>query len=159
MEDIGKILLAKIDELEPEDNLQDNDYSFLEYNLTNDDTARHCNVSFYRLPPGKANYPYHYHIDQEEVFYIISGNGILKTPEGERRVSAGDLVFFPTGPGGAHKLTNASDKEELVYIDFDSKAYMDVAVYPDSEKIGIWGAGVNKVFRLKDRASYYEGEE
>ena len=30
-------------------------------------------VAFYTLPPGKSNYPFHYHTTNEEVFYIISG--------------------------------------------------------------------------------------
>ncbi len=28
-------------------------------------------------------------------------------------------MFFPTGADGAHKLTNSSETENLVYIDFD----------------------------------------
>jgi len=51
-------------------------------------------VCFYTLQPGKANYPYHYHTGAEEVFYIISGHGTLKTPEGEQNVSEGDVVVM-----------------------------------------------------------------
>lgn len=40
---------------------------------------------------------------------------------------------------GAHKLTNTSKTENLVYIDFDVIHDLDVTVYPDSNKIGIWG--------------------
>ena len=53
------------------------------------------------------------------VKHIISGEGILRTQDGERTVREGELLFFPTGPKGAHKLTNASETERLVYIDFD----------------------------------------
>ena len=35
---------------------------------------------------------------------------------------------------------------KLVCIDFDTSNDVDVAVYPDSSKIGIRGNGVNKVF-------------
>ena len=52
-------------------------------------------VSVYEIPPMKAAYPYHFHHNNEETFYIISGEGILRTPNGEREVGAGDLLFFP----------------------------------------------------------------
>lgn len=115
-------------------------------------------VSIYEIPPLKSAYPYHYHRKDEETFYIISGKGTLKTPDGERPVSAGDLLFFPAGAAGAHKLTNCSKTENLVYIDFDVVHDLDVAVYPDSGKIGVWGMGINKVFRQSDNIDYYEGE-
>ena len=120
--------------------------------------AKNTLVSVYEIPPGKAAYPYHYHHKNEETFYILSGVGILRTPEGERKVAAGELLFFPTGPEGAHKITNASETEMLVYIDFDVVHDIDVAVYPDSEKIGVWGMGVNKLYPESADVDYYQGE-
>jgi len=120
--------------------------------------AKHTHVCVYEVPPGKSAYPYHFHYKTEETFYIISGVGCLKTPEGERRVSAGELIFFPAGPEGAHKLTNISESENLLYIDFDVTHDLDVAVYPDSEKIGIWGMGINQIFPKSADVDYYDGE-
>jgi len=120
--------------------------------------ANNALVSVYEIPPGKAAYPYHYHHKNEETFYILSGEGILRTPDGERKVSAGDLLFFPTGPAGAHKLTNCSDAENLTYLDFDVVHDVDIAVYPDSDKIGIWGMGINKIYPQAGNVDYYEGE-
>ncbi len=120
--------------------------------------ANNALVSVYEIPPGKAAYPYHYHHKNEETFYILSGEGILRTPEGEQKVSAGDLLFFPTGPAGAHKLTNCSDTENLTYLDFDVVHDVDIAVYPDSDKIGIWGMGINRTFPQGSSVDYYEGE-
>ena len=120
--------------------------------------AKNTLVSIYEIPPGKAAYPYHYHHKNEETFYLLSGEGLLKTPEGERKVTAGELLFFPVGPEGAHKLTNISSTENLVYIDFDVVHEIDIAVYPDSDKIGIWGMGINKIYPQSDDVDYYEGE-
>ncbi len=120
--------------------------------------AKNTLVSVYEVPPLKAAYPYHYHHKNEETFYILSGRGILKTPQGERPVAAGELLFFPTGPEGAHKLTNASESENLLYIDFDVVHDIDIAVYPDSEKIGIWGMGINQIFPQEESVDYYQGE-
>ena len=115
-------------------------------------------VNIYEIPPLKSAFPYHYHHKNEETFYIISGQGILRTPEGEHTVSAGDLLFFPANPDGAHKLTNSSETEMLVYIDFDTSNEIDVTVYPDSGKIGIWGMGINKLYPQSNNVDYYEGE-
>ena len=117
-----------------------------------------CMVSIYEVPPLKSAWPYHYHVKNEETFYIIRGEGLLKTPEGERMVKAGDLLFFPADSSGAHKLTNTSHTEPLIYIDFDTTNDLDAAVYPDSGKIGIWGKNINRVYRTEDNVDYYEGE-
>lgn len=115
-------------------------------------------VSIYEIPPLKSAYPYHYHLKNEETFYIISGEGIVKTPNGEEPVSTGDFLFFPANQEGAHRLTNTSATEKLVYIDFDVIHDLDLAVYPDSRKIGVWGKNVNKVYNLDADVDYYEGE-
>ena len=132
-------------------------YAYTEYPITPMD-SKHCKASFYQIPPGKANYPYHYHVGQEETFYIISGKGTIRTPEGLREVHAGDALFFPAGESGAHQLTNTSDSEPLVYLDVDTIADVDVAVYPDSGKIGVWSPKLNGAWRRGDRVHYYEGE-
>ena len=120
--------------------------------------AKQTHVCVYEIPPGKAAYPYHFHYKTEETFYIISGTGLLRTPEGEREVRGGELIFFPAGEEGAHKLTNISDSSNLVYIDFDVTHDLDVAVYPDSDKIGVWGMGINQMYPKSADVDYYDGE-
>jgi len=116
-----------------------------------------CVVSLYEIPPGKAAYPYHYHTQNEECFYILSGSGTLRTEQGERPVQAGEFLFFPAGGHGAHKLTNTGDAD-LVYLDFDTSHGVDVSFYPDSGKIGVWGMGINQVYKTEDQVSYFDGE-
>ena len=120
--------------------------------------AKNSLVSVYEIPPHKSSYPYHFHHNNEETFYILSGEGVLRTPDGERKVSAGEFLFFPTGPAGAHKLTNSSDTENLVYIDFDVVHDVDITIYPDSEKIGVWGMGINQLYPQAEAVDYYDGE-
>lgn len=133
-------------------------YEYTRRNFVPRGQANHTQVSVYEVPPQKAAYPYHYHLQDEESFYILSGEGLLKTPEGEKRVSAGDMLFFPAGSEGAHKLTNTSLTEKLVYIDFDVIHDLDAAIYPDSGKIGVWGKDINRVYPLDANVDYYEGE-
>ena len=115
-------------------------------------------VRVYELPPGKSAYPYHYHLKNEETFFILKGEGLLRTPEGERTVRPGDLIHFPAGESGAHKLTNPSESELLVYLDFDVVHDLDVTIYPDSGKIGIWGKNTNRLYKMDDDIPYYAGE-
>lgn len=155
---MAEIKQAKIAELEASHKHEHPDFEYYRKKFLPFGSARQCVMSVYEVPPGKAAYPYHYHSMNEEVFYIISGEGNLRTPEGVRKVSAGELLFFPAEENGAHQLINASETELLVYLDFDTANEIDTAVYPDSGKIGIWGKGINKVFRLAEETDYYEGE-
>ena len=120
--------------------------------------AKNTLVSVYEIPPGRAAYPYHYHHKNEETFFILRGQGLLKTPEGERTVQAGDLLFFPANSEGAHKLTNLSETEPLVYLDFDVVHDVDIAVYPETGKLGVWGKNINRIWREQDDVDYYDGE-
>lgn len=157
MEMVENVLHRHINELESRHKVGSGEYEYYRRDFVKRTEGRKCVVSVYELPPGKSAYPYHYHMKVEEVFFIVSGQGLLRTPEGERTVRAGDMLFFPAGEGGAHKLTNTSE-EPLVYIDFDTASDLDAAFYPDSGKVGIWGMGVNKVFRTEDEVDYYQGE-
>ena len=155
---MSKIRHCKIDQIPASHKCEHEGYEYFRRKFVPFGAAKNTHVCVYEIPPGKAAYPYHYHCKTEETFYIISGIGTLRTPEGEKRVGAGELIFFPAGEAGAHKLTNASDTENLVYLDFDVTHELDVAVYPDSDKIGIWGMGINQIFPKSADADYYYGE-
>ena len=153
-----KIKQEKIDNIPKSHRCEHQSYEYYRRKFIPFGEAKNSVVSVYEIPPQKAAYPYHYHQKNEETFYIISGEGVLRTPDGDRRVSAGEFLFFPTGPEGAHKLTNASECENLIYIDFDAVHDVDITVYPDSDKIGVWGMGVNKIYSNDANVDYYEGE-
>ena len=155
---MSQIKHAKIEEIPASHRCAHDAYEYFRRKFVPFGEAKHTHVCVYEIPPGKSAYPYHFHYKTEETFYIISGSGILKTPEGERRVCAGELLFFPAGAAGAHKLTNASETENLVYLDFDVVYDLDAAVYPESDKIGIWGMGINQLFPRSADVDYYDGE-
>lgn len=155
---MDKIIHAKIEEMPVSHKDEHEGYEYFRRKFVPFGQAKNTLVSVYEIPPGKSAYPYHFHHKNEETFCILSGEGILKTPEGERRIAAGELLFFPAGEQGAHKLTNCSDTENLVYIDFDVVHDVDIAEYPDSGKIGIWGMGINELYPRSANVDYYEGE-
>lgn len=67
-------------------------------------------------------------------------------------------MFFPANENGSNKLTNTSESEMLIYIDFDTSNDLEVAFYPDSGKVGIWGKNINKLFKTNQHVEYYDGE-
>jgi uncharacterized RmlC-like cupin family protein len=56
----------------------------------------------------------HIHPVQEEVIYVLSGKGITQTPEGEREVGPGSVIFVPAGE--PHTTWNQSGTESLRVI-------------------------------------------
>lgn len=155
---MSEIKHSRIEEIPASHKCEHDNYEYYRRKFVPFGAAKNTLVSVYEIPPLKSAYPYHYHHKNEETFYIISGEGILKTPDGERRVAAGELLFFPAGPEGAHKLTNRSQTENLVYIDFDVVHDIDITEYPDSGKIGVWGMGINKLYPQSGNVDYYDGE-
>jgi uncharacterized cupin superfamily protein len=108
-----------------------------------------CRVNFIEVEPGNYAYGYHYHEMNEEVFYIISGIGIVRTSKGDITVKAGDAITFPTGKEGAHVIRNGSDKEKLVYIDFDAVNVPEIVHFPDTNKIMVVGPYSNGMYDEK----------
>jgi len=108
------------------------------------------------LNPGSYSFPYHFHRSAEELFFFISGSATLRTPEGFREVSAGDLVFFGMGKKGAHQLYNSTE-EPCVYLDLRTNQGIDVCEYPDSGKISI--LPFQEAFDKQSQVGYFGGEE
>jgi len=116
-------------------------------------------TKIYELPAGESVCPYHYEYE-EEWLIVLSGTVILRTPEGEEELVCGEVVCFPPGPAGAHKVTNRSDTPARVLM-FSSAREPAVAVYPDSDKIGVWpGNPGDKVMlrRVDGSVDYWDGE-
>jgi uncharacterized cupin superfamily protein len=115
-------------------------------------------VTLYVLPPDNANAPYHWHHNTEEALLVLSGEPTLRTPEGERRLQRGDLVSFPRGASGAHKVTNRSN-DVARYLIFSTKPASDIVEYPDSQKISFGSRGRgSRILRDGDSLDYWDGE-
>jgi uncharacterized cupin superfamily protein len=108
-----------------------------------------------RLPPGGANCPNHWHVREEELFVVVSGNPTLITPAGERELRAGDLVSFATGPSGAHRLENRSDAV-CVFLAIANTDGEEVCFYPDSRKLLVEPPRL--IVRSEPALDYYDGE-
>jgi uncharacterized cupin superfamily protein len=114
--------------------------------------------TIYDMEPGNSNCPYHYESD-EEWLLVLEGRVTVRHPGGEDELEAGDLVCFPGGPDGAHKLTNSGDGTARMLI-VSTNNLPAVAVYPDSDKIGVWTEGRrdNIMVRRESGVDYYDRE-
>jgi uncharacterized cupin superfamily protein len=156
---ITKVLVTRKDELQPKHIGFHPAYEYDKCEVSPRNGGNQCAVAFYDIAPGKSNYPYHYHSSSEEIFYIISGNGVVETNDGEIPVSAGSIIICPAGEDGAHRITNISDSEVLTYLDIDTVPRTDMAIYPKSGKVGIFtDDGIAKIFKADDAVKYYDGE-
>ena len=116
-------------------------------------------VKAFALPPGQSICPYHYEYE-EEWLLVLEGEVTLREPAGERQLQRGDLVCFPAGADGAHKVTNRTERPALTMM-WSSSREPAVAVYPDSDKIGVWpGSDRDRVLlrRADGAVDYYDGE-
>jgi uncharacterized cupin superfamily protein len=86
---------------------------------------------------------------------VLAGRPTLRDPDGVHELEVGDLVCFPEGPDGAHKVTNRSAATVRILM-LSTTSKTSVAVYPDSGKVGVWPPG--KLFRLADAVDYFDGE-
>jgi uncharacterized cupin superfamily protein len=118
--------------------------------------AKHLQFDIRSLDPGKFSFPYHFHRAAEELFVILSGEAVLRSPEGYQKVSAGDIVFFEEGAKGAHQLYNPNDFP-CIYLDVRTTIGIDVCDYPDSGKVNILPD--IQVFENSSSVDYYTGEE
>jgi mannose-6-phosphate isomerase-like protein (cupin superfamily) len=71
-------------------------------------------VSWLRLMPGDS-IGYHPHVTNEDVYVIVSGEGVFKDKDGkDKPVKAGDIAIVRKGE--SHGIAN-SGKEPLIFVD------------------------------------------
>jgi uncharacterized cupin superfamily protein len=116
-------------------------------------------VKAFEIPPGESLCPYHYEYE-EEWLVVLDGAVVVRTPDGEQTLERGGIVSFPVGPAGAHKVGNRSDASARIIM-FSSAREPSVAVYPDSDKIGVWPGNTEDTVMLRradGAVDYFDGE-
>jgi uncharacterized cupin superfamily protein len=121
--------------------------------------AKQMGTSVYELPPGQAICPYHYEYAEEEWLLVLEGRPTLRDPEGTTELEPWDLVFFPTGPEGAHGVRNETSEPARVLM-YSTVVYPAATVYPDSDKVGVWTGNKadDVVVRRSSKVDYFDGE-
>jgi uncharacterized cupin superfamily protein len=122
--------------------------------------AEETGTSVYELPSGQAICPYHYEYAEEEWLIVLEGRPTLRHPDGSDQLEPWDVVFFPRGPAGAHRVQNDTGETVRVLM-YSAIKYPAATVYPDSDKIAVWTGGDRSDDLITTRSSgvdYYFGE-
>jgi uncharacterized cupin superfamily protein len=128
--------------------------------------AERLGASLFEVPPGGATFPFHAHHGNEELAVVVSGRPTLRTVDGERALEEGEVVAFPAGSRGAHRLDNRSGEPARVLI-VSTMVAPEVVEYPDSDKVRAssyppGGAppdeAVEFIGRRGESTDYFEGE-
>lgn len=111
-------------------------------------------VNLTRVTKGRTVCPFHSHQREDEVFYVLSGRGVLRYGETLTPLAPGDCVSCPAGTGVAHQIANPHD-EDLIYLAIGPRDPDEVCVYPDTGKVMVRSLG--RVGWL-EKVEYMEGE-
>ena len=103
------------------------------------------------IKPGKANFPYHLHTAEHEMYVIVNGTGQVRTPSGKQRIGPGDVLMCP--PNEPHQIINTGKSTLKYYVIADNQRG-DACYYPDSRK---WSVG-GRIVKGKT-VPYHHGEE
>lgn len=125
--------------------------------------GKHLGCTLYEVAPGKRAFPMHAHLANEEAVYVLEGEGKMRLGDGEIAVRSGDYIACAIGQ--AHQLINTSSAP-LRYMCLSTMVTPEVALYPDSDKLGILGgeaAPMRIVFQRTaagtTMADYFDGND
>ena len=105
-------------------------------------------VNLTRIAPGAGSALLHAHTAQEEFVYVLEGEGVLVTEDGEAALRPGMCCGFRPG-GPAHQLVNRGSVD-LVVIEIGNRPAGDSARYPGDDLKAALGADGKYVYTRKD---------
>ena len=87
-------------------------------------------ASLWELRPGAEGMRWHMHYGAEEMFFVLSGRPVFRTPAGEEELVPGDFVFCPEGRAGLHAYRNPHDEPARI-LAMSAGSFPDVVAYPE----------------------------
>lgn len=88
-------------------------------------------VNFTRLAPGAWSSQRHWHTREDEFVFVLEGEVVLVTDQGEEVLRAGDCAGFKAGVANGHHLQNRSGKE-AAFLEVGARLPEDdETFYPD----------------------------
>jgi len=109
-------------------------------------------VNVLRLAPGSWSSQRHWHTAVDELVYVVAGEVVLVTDEGEELLRAGDAAGFKAGDASGHHLQNRSAADAVV-LEIGSRLPEDAAHYADIDMLAPAG-GRPALFTHRDGTPY-----
>ena len=130
--------------------------------------AQKLGYRLYALEPGMRGSPFHSHRVNEEMFYVVAGEGEVRLGNDRFAIRAGDVIACPAGgPEKAHQIINTSNGE-LRYLAVSTQQSPEICEYPDSGKYAVMdefkvdaegnASGFVAIARPGDGVDYWDGE-
>ena len=93
-------------------------------------------VNLMTLKPGGWSSQRHWHTAEDEFVWVVEGEVVLVTEEGEQVLRAGDCAGFKAGVDNGHHLVNRSDRDaRLLEIGTRTEDGVDGVDYPDIDMV------------------------
>jgi uncharacterized cupin superfamily protein len=110
-------------------------------------------VNLMRLPPGQWTSQRHWHTAEDEFVWVLEGEVVLVTDEGEQVMRPGDCAGFRAGVANGHHLQNRGDREAVLLEIGSRRPDTDGCSYPDIDLILDEGS---TEYRHRDGRAYAE---
>lgn len=110
-------------------------------------------VNLTTLAPGSQSALRHWHSAQDEFIYVVAGELVLITDEGEQTLIPGGMAGFVAGRANGHHLVNRSDAI-ATYLEIGDKSIPDRADYPDEDLVCVPTSDGSRRFEHRDGSAY-----
>lgn len=118
-------------------------------------------VNLTTLEPGSQSALRHWHSAQDEFVYVVQGELVLITDEGEQVLASGDMAGFAAGEANGHHLVNRSAAPAIYLEVGDSplerlrhRTRPDHVMYPDEDLVFRLTANEQRQFEHRDGRAY-----
>jgi uncharacterized cupin superfamily protein len=95
-------------------------------------------VNLTRIIPGGQSSYRHAHSRQDEFVYVLDGEVVLQTDNGEQILRAGMCAGFPAGGGDAHRFISRTPSDVVLLVIGDRTAD-DEITYPEVDMHAVLG--------------------
>lgn len=109
-------------------------------------------VSYEVLEPGAHSSVRHWHTLSDEFIYMIAGELVLRTSDGEFPFLPGMCVGFKAGDKNGHHLVNRSSSE-ATFVVIGSRVPGDIPLYPDDD-LAVFTTETGRIAVHKDGSPY-----
>src|SRR5262245_66162136 len=89
-------------------------------------------INLTTLLPGKESSMRHFHTREDELVFILEGEVVLLTDEGEQLLTAGMCAGFPAATRNGHQIVNRSDRPAR-YLEISNRDPEDTAEYSEDD--------------------------
>jgi len=86
------------------------------------------------LQPGSRSADRHWHENEDEFVYVLSGEATVIEDDGPHALGPGDAACWPAGVANGHRVENRS-ASACTYLIVGTRAPRDVVHYPDDGRV------------------------